>query len=685
LRKRYVIPLISALILCLIFPVVAEVVEANHSKADDDIPHPVLLVEEAEAETAVAGETFYVRLVVENLSEDGAAHNVFADVDSPDTTKTYFDRDPQPDHEEPDLDKIDAGERRSLTIPVDVSPDAERDSYRMLLTLRSQNVISERAPSASVSMTVDVSYETLQPVLRVDRVTLDPEDPQAGEAFDATFHLENRGTADASALDVAVDGMDHFNVRDVSNRRFVESLPSGDEKAVTFELESKDNREDNQVQLDLQYDHRGDTGDSETLTVNLPFARPAAGESPLLTVESFELEGAGDAYRGRLNVKNLGEQEARDIALSLKGEGLSVLGRSNVKNISSIGGGETKELTYTLGISPSEAEYLDVQVEMDYLDPRGNERPTVREEVGISQGELAGGPAATGKPRVLISEYELDPREILAGSEFGLTLAIENTHDRPIQNVKGSIEPQGMEGNGTGGTVFSPVKGSNSFFIRNIEPRTAVEHEMELYVDPGADPQTYIVPVELEYEAQNGQSYNETEHVSMSVTQESRFDVLSVEVPPMAHVGEPTTVSAEFVNSGKVDLGNFTVAMEGDFPMEESTYYVGNLESDSSDFFQGIIHPDQEGVLEGELVFSYDDHRNEEVEVREPFEMTVEPPPEIPDEEAMPPEHQEEPGTGSFFLNPLVIMIVLGGIVGLVLFLRRRASKKKEEEEMLDA
>lgn len=165
------------------------------------------------------------------------------------------------------------------------------------------------------------------------------------------------------------------------------------------------------------------------------------------------------------------------------------------------------------------------------------------------------------------------------------------------------------------------------------------------------------------------------------------MQVISVEVPPMAFAGQPAFVSAEFVNVGKVDLGNFMVMLEGDFHKEQAAYFVGNLQIGASDFYQGVIYPEREGTLEGELVFSYLDNNNQEVKVVEPFRMEVQ---AERMEEAFPgerPPHMGEPdgyGRGGMnWIYYLAVFVIIAAALVIIILRRRRA--KKSEEEFLDA
>ncbi|MFZ5753128.1 MAG: hypothetical protein ACOY3J_02710, partial [Bacillota bacterium] len=202
-------------------------------------------------------------------------------------------------------------------------------------------------------------------------------------------------------------------------------------------------------------------------------------------------------------------------------------------------------------------------------------------------------------------------------------------------------------GKTTGGTVFSPVNSSNSFFIEYIPGKTVLEKDIDLYVDPNAAAKTYIVPVEIKYEDRKGTTLTSEELVNIPVTQECKLQILSVQVPPTGFMGQPIPVTAEFVNVGKVALGNFMVTLEGDFEKDNGTYYIGNLDIGVSDMFQAGVIAGSEGKLEGKVVFSYIDNNNKNVRVEHPFTIEVQGrpvPPPGQEEEMMGPDGSVKPG-----------------------------------------
>ncbi len=661
---------------------------------------PVLVIERVAAERALAGDLFYLTLTVHNMG-DFPAFNVFAEISSPKHQgEDIFTMETAASEDNPHLAFLEGGERRGFSFPVRVSSKAENTAYTLTVNLKSQDAYFQAAaPRASASTSIQVNYELTQPRLSVRKVALDPPHPAATEPFNAVFYLENHSGAEAQNVTVelsgSVGGKENFQVLETTHSKFLPAISRGSDSFVVYRLRGVPNRTADSVSLKFNYEYRGQAREA-THVVNLPLEAAAPGTAPRLTVDSFTLRETAreNEYLLRLILKNMGEQTAEDVRLTFDGGGkIFVLQGSNIAYLPSVPGKGSLELEYHLGINRAAGEtHLPLNVKLEYKDQTGNLLGPVSETLGISAADLGERESSPqGKPRVLISKYTLSEEKILAGNVVTLELSIANTHTRPVQNIKVSLgvyQVEGGSGSGTaGGTVFSPINSSNSFFLERIPARTTLELSVDLLVDPNAAAKTYIVPVTIEYEDEEAKGYEVREMVNIPVTQESRLQVLSVEIPPVAFVGQPLFVSAEFVNVGKVDLGNFIVMLEGEFHKEQAAYFVGNLQIGQSDYYQGIIYPDKEGTLKGELIFSYLDNNNREARVIKPFQVEVQAGPEMggPFEREMPP---YPGGPGSPFPGGAgggkKLFYYLGG-AGLLLAaatafaLRRRARKKGEE------
>ncbi len=283
-------------------------------------------------------------------------------------------------------------------------------------------------------------------------------------------------------------------------------------------------------------------------------------------------------------------------------------------------------------------------------------------------------PEALGTPRVLLQNYTLSESSILAGDIFTLTLYVQNTSTREVRNLKISLATIPAE-DGTSGTVFSPVNSSNSFYVERIGAKSTYTKSITIFVDPNATTKTYLVPVEILYEDDRGESYTVSEMVNIPVLQESRLQVLGVEVPPTAIVGEATPVTAEFVNVGKVALKNVLVTVEGDFLKENASYFLATFEIGQSDFYQAYIIPEAEGLLEGKVTFRYLDYTNQEVVEEYPFSIEVMAgllEPGLP-EEPLPENPPSSIPRFLYILGPVLLLALVAA--GIVLWRRRKAKQ----------
>lgn len=525
------------------------------------------------------------------------------------------------------------------------------------------------------------------PLFSVTGVKFTPANPvNLSEPFSVEVEFTNRGNREAQNAFVGFNGGENFEVVDITSRVSLGTVWSGSRRTAVFRIRAKKDRVSNQADIQFTYNN-GNARESFTETVNLPLAAvkdPAKTQPPFLKITAFSVEPQernGD-FLLRFSVKNQGSGAARNAAIRLDGSEAFPRGTSNVLYLPRLEAGAVHEFTLKMAVASKDQAVYTIPVQLDYSDAddgsyQGAETMAVRASaLGIKEEQEETG----WRPRVMLSKYTLSEEQILAGDTVRLTLHIENSSDKVVGNIKFSL---GLipSGNNASDTVFSPVSSSNSGYIDRIAAKRTVVKEILLYVDPNATAKTYSVPVEIEYEDLSGQSYQVSETVNIPVTQESRLQVLSVDVPPMAGLGQPVPISAEFVNVGKVALKNFLVSIEGDFPKENASYFLASFEIGASDFFQGIIIPQGEGLLSGTVVFTYTDNTNKEVRVEQPFELNVENMGGPGMEEPFPPDFYPptEPSGGRFGgVLPWAALAVLLLVGGGVIFVRKRRAKQGE-------
>ena len=650
-------------------------VDGGEDKEDEEYQRgfqPSLVIESIRADEAVAGGEFYLTLTIRNWSKH-LALNVTPDlkVSKTDGLAPFAFK-----GEAPVLNKI-AGEGVStMTIGLEVDANAVARDYKLSVTLRSENAFFQPAPTASALITVPVVYDRTKPQLLVSRVQLKPQEPAVGEPFTVNFFLENMSRVEARNVMVSLDCLDNFTLHDISNKRPLKNpIPGGKVSGgIGFTLSAKENREGNQVKLIISYTNQEEKQEE---MVTLPLD-PEKGTSPRLEFSHFNISQAtaGREFLVSVNLANRGQKEAQNVVLTLDGGGnILPLNAPSVRYLAPLGGGESRTLELSLALNRAEATVYPLILTLEYSD-RSGQKFTSEQTFGLASADIG----ATGStPRVIISKYSLTPEQVFGGSVVSLALNIENTNQKPVHNVKISLGVVELEG-GRGDTVFSPMDSSNSFFLDYIPGKNVVTKEIDLFVDPNATARTYIVPVTIEYEDDSGNPLEAEELVTIPVTQEAKMEVVMVDIPPQAFVGQPVPIGAEFVNVGKVALDNFMVALEGDFPMENASYYVGRLEPGMGDYFQGMAIPAEEGTLEGMIVFTYIDANNQEVRQEEPFSlplMEMEPHPD----EMMPPEdgpHQEGMGEAPMSTGTALFLLAIIG-VGAFFYKRREDAKLRNK------
>ncbi len=395
-----------------------------------------------------------------------------------------------------------------------------------------------------------------------------------------------------------------------------------------------------------------------------------------------------------LVLKNISQSKANNVTATLEGSYITNGGESNsgeknitVRDLSStkqlynIKGNQTVTVDYKLELN-EDRKNNEMKLTIDY---NGAEKPQeILLNMPLPLQENKGGK----EPKVIIQRYNVDPSKVLAGNYVTLNLFVENTNNLAVNNVSIQLdvptETSSSGGTVSSGTVFSPVDSSNTFYIDRIDGKQTALKTISMYVDPNATAKTYVVPVNIKYESTDGTKYESSDNVNIPVTQESKIEIISSNIPTMGNVGEPINVSMEFVNVGKVNLTNFKVRMEGDIPgKEENVFYLGTFNASENNEYSATIIPEEEGVLSGSVAMSYIDADNQEVSMEIPFSIEIGPAIDYGDM-TEPMEPIPEPGLLDKLKQhwlPIVLGIV---IVVQAIILIRIKRKAKAEEELID-
>ena len=289
--------------------------------------------------------------------------------------------------------------------------------------------------------------------------------------------------------------------------------------------------------------------------------------------------------------------------------------------------GETKQFSFGLigckGIS-SIREVIPIQI--DHGDSSMISYATVKCMPKDTSGTDEQGQKVFA-PNIIIENYEYGGEFVTAGKQFPLTLVIKNTSSQAvIENLKVTVN------GGTshdGSIAYSPANSSNSFFFDSLGKKSVQTISLDLLPKSDAVPNSYPVIIDFTYEYSVGkeryQASGVTETITIPLRQEDRLVINEPELPGWGvNVGEMCTISMSLVNKGKSAVYNVTAKVEGDgFTVDTPSYYIGNINSGTEEYYDAKLTPMQEGDVTGEIVFTYEDANGESKESRTPFTFTA--------------------------------------------------------------
>ncbi len=286
------------------------------------------------------------------------------------------------------------------------------------------------------------------------------------------------------------------------------------------------------------------------------------------------------------------------------------------------------------------------------------------------------------KPKLIISKYSIEPSMPRAGESFTMTLTFLNTNsEKSCRNIKIFLTSDGGADSDTAGIasggVFSPVGSSNTFYIGYIEPGETKEKTITFNTMPTAASKTYTMSANFEYEDYLGNELKATELIGIPVVQVSKVQVDEPLISSMGP-GAPAMIDVNFYNTGRDNLTNFMVSIEGQgFSADQQRYFVGNFQTGSSDSFSTTIYVENEGEYSGKVLVSYEDSTGKAHTIEREFTAY---------QEMMEPMDFEvfefEEPVASPLQNYKLVLAGLAILVLLIVLLIKRRNKKKKQKEL---
>ena len=300
------------------------------------------------------------------------------------------------------------------------------------------------------------------------------------------------------------------------------------------------------------------------------------------------------------------------------------------------------------------------------------------------------GSAADGSvPRVIVTGFDTNPKDVKAGSDFKLTVHLKNTSKKTaVSNMLFDFQaPASGTDAAAEAPAFLPTSGSSSVYLDKIAADGTKDISIELNARADLVQKPYSIEMSMKYEDKSATQFEGNSSLAIPIKQEPRFEFSEIQVAPdTVSVGEEANITSNLYNLGRVKLYNVKVKFEGD-AIEGQEQFIGNLDSGATGMIDGIVTAVAEAYDESncKLIMTYEDDAGNVSTVEQPFTMTVIPAADMTDMTMTDiPEEQSGPAFPVLLLV-IAVIVVAAAVVAVVLIKRR---KKKmiaaEEEELMD-
>ncbi len=338
----------------------------------------------------------------------------------------------------------------------------------------------------------------------------------------------------------------------------------------------------------------------------------------------------------------------------------------------------------------------------------GNGEPTAQSKTTITAFIQTTGKAGSGrledslkvsKPRIIVTGFETNPKDINAGDTFTLTVHVKNTSSTTaVSNVLFNFQSDsetttassGTTGTTTGTTAsttydaFLPTSGASAIYAQSMAPGETADLTLDMSARADLTQKPYVLNLAMTYDAAGQVDYTDKASISIPVWQKSKFDTGEENIgSPEVELENDGNLSFSIYNTGRTTLNNVWFKFD-DKAVKAEPVFVGTITPGGTGYvdatFTGVELND--GTVHG--VIEYEDDRGQVTSTGKDFDITIIE--KIPDWDDLPDAQEEgsEDAGGLPLWAKILIPVGIGVavlIIVLVVVKKRKAKKALEEED----
>lgn len=334
--------------------------------------------------------------------------------------------------------------------------------------------------------------------------------------------------------------------------------------------------------------------------------------------------------------------------------------------------------------------------------PPANDPPTHQPQDPIQPGDggFSGGgfdnadvggddQGVTSVPRVIVTGFSTEPKEVKAGSNFKLIVHLRNTSkETAVRNMLFDFNAptEGSDAN-TASPAFLPSSGSSTVYLEEIAANGTKDISIDLNAKMDLVQKPYSIDMSMKYEDKSGGQFESSSSISVPIKQDARFEFSEFELSSETiEVGSEVNVMCSLYNMGRIKLYNVKAKFEGE-GLKSKEIFVGNVEPGATATIDGMVTGEKETTGDGKakMIVTYEDEAGSVFTTEKELVLLVTPPmmndmPTVDIDGVMTEEEK------AFPVIPVVVLVLLAAGIAAFIIIRKRKQKKSqmEEEDLLE-
>lgn len=303
-----------------------------------------------------------------------------------------------------------------------------------------------------------------------------------------------------------------------------------------------------------------------------------------------------------------------------------------------------------------------------------------------AKGETAFASAPLPHPKVIVSNYQVNPSPVIAGKGFTVSVTLKNTSTtQAVQNITVTVSSDSKN--------FASQNAGDTFYIENLAAGGTTQLQLKYFADQITPSQRYNITLNIAYENSQAVNFSATGVLGVEVIQPQR---VQLEVPTIAgtvNAGDTLPLSLNVMNLGRSKVYNVRCTLVGAGFISTGTTFVGNMEPGTSSTGQMNVFigtkdmtsvsstsstsagTEKYGATDGTITMTYEDASGKEYKSTAKISTVI----GEPVIAAASTSHAEGPkSAGQWWLSILVAGFLAAGLA-VILVIRKRRGVKLDE------